>query len=456
MTPTASDLKYEMGEVSIAEIAEFQKTFESDPRNRQAMNAVCTTPINKVALNRRRVPKTAMSFSVHLPENKITSQNHSGRCWLFAALNTLRVVAMKNMNLAEDFELSQNHMMFWDKFEKANYYLESILSTLDEPTDSRLIAHLLSSPIQDGGQWHMFINLVKKHGLVPKSVMPETESSGNTGPMNWHITFRLREFGCRLRQAYAAGKSLDELRAMKPEMLSTIYKMLCIHLGEPPTQFEWQWRDKEKEFHREGVLTPQEFYRKHIDVDLSDMVCLIHCPQESKRFGEVYSIKFLGNVVGGEPIRYLNVDLEVMKSAATRQLQNGEPVWFGCDVGKYLDRDLGWMDLELFDYDLVYGSKPTLNKAERLDYGESLMTHAMVFTGVDLDDEGQSRAWRVENSWGEKGGEKGFFAMTDDWFSEFNYEVVVHRRYLTEAQRALLNKEPIGLEPWDPMGSLAC
>ncbi len=443
------------GEVSLDQIAAFQQAFESDPRNRQAMNAVCTTTVTKVAQSRRKIGKTNTTYSVHLPENKITSQNGSGRCWLFAALNTLRVVAIKGMNIGDDFELSQSHMMFWDKFEKANYFLEAVLATLEEPTDGRLIAHLFASPIQDGGQWHMFINLVKKHGIVPKTIMPETESSSNSGQMNWQITLRLKEFGCRLREAATSGKSVEELRAMKPAMLETVYKMLSIHLGEPPTEFEWQWRDKDKAFHRDGKLTPLEFYRKHIDVDLSDMVCLIHCPQSAKQFNEVYTIKYLGNVVGGEEISYLNVHLDVMKQAAIKQMQNGEPVWFGCDVGKYLDRDTGFMDMELFDYDLVYGSHSTLNKADRLDYGESLMTHAMVFTGVDLDDDGKPRKWRVENSWGEKGGEKGFFGMTDAWFDEFNYEVVVHRKYLPADTVGLLERKAIGLEPWDPMGSLA-
>lgn len=444
-----------LGAISVGDIAEFQRAFESNPSYRQAMNAVCTTPVAKVASNRKRVTETDMTFSVHLPENKITSQNGSGRCWMFAALNTLRVVAIKNMNLGDDFELSQNHTMFWDKFEKANYFLESVLKTLDEPTDGRLISHLFAAPIQDGGQWHMFVNLVKKHGLVPKSVMPETESSSSTGQMNAQITLRLKEFGCRLRDQHKAGQSARALRAQKPEMLATIYRMLCIHLGDPPTQFEWQWRDKDKAFFRDGMLTPLEFYRRHIDVDLSDMVCLIHCPQASKRFDEVYTVNFLGNVVGGEEIRYLNVNLDVMKDAAIKQLKNGEPVWFGCDVGKFLDRDRGWMDEQSFAYELVYGSVSSLTKAERLDYGESLMTHAMVFTGVDLSDEGAPRKWRVENSWGDKGGDKGFYAMSDSWFDEFNYEVVVHRKYLPESCLPLLDKAPIGLEPWDPMGSLA-
>jgi bleomycin hydrolase len=273
--------------------------------------------------------------------------------------------------------------------------------------------------------------------------------------MNWHITLRLKEFGCWLRQLYRDGNSIEDLRAMKPGMMETIYRMLCIHLGEPPSEFQWHWRDKDKAYHRDGTMTPQAFYRKHIDVDLSDMVCLIHCPQASKRFDEVYTIKFLGNVVGGEPIKYVNVHLDVMKLAATKQLQSGDSVWFGCDVGKYLDRDSGWMDYELFEYELVYGSASKLNKAERLDYGESLMTHAMVFTGVDLDVDGKPTKWRVENSWGEKGGDKGFYAMADTWFDEFNYEVVVHRQFVPAEVLALLDRPAVGLEPWDPMGSLA-
>lgn len=248
---------------------------------------------------------------------------------------------------------------------------------------------------------------------------------------------------------------MDELRAMKPAMLDTVYRMLCIHLGEPPTQFDWQWRDKDRNFSRDGIISPQEFYDRHVAADLAEMVCLIHCPQETKQFNEVYTVKFLGNVVGGDPIKYLNVDLDIMKQASIKQLQNGDPVWFGCDVGKYLTRDQGWMDQHQFDYDLVYGSGPTLTKAERLDYGESVMTHAMVFTGVDLDENGSPRKWRVENSWGEEGGDKGFYAMSDAWFDEFNYEVVVHRSHLSPEILALLERPAVELEPWDPMGSLA-
>lgn len=444
-----------LGAITPEVVSKARIAFEKDPRHRQAMNAVCTTPISKVALNRDRVNQIDHTFSHHLPENKASAQMQSGRCWMFAALNTFRAEAIKNMNLDNEFELSQNYMTFWDKFEKANYFLESILNTLDQPNGSRLIDWLLSGPIQDGGQWHMFINLVRKYGVMPKQAMPETESSSSTRELGYHLTFLLRDYACRLRTAHEKGKSRDDLRRMKTGCVDEIYRVLAIHLGEPVREFDWQWRDKDKNFHRDGRMTPAEFYEKYVGLNLDDMVCLIHDPRPQHSFNTTYTVKFLGNVVGGEPITYLNVPVATMKHAAIEQIKDGSPVWFGNDVGKHLDRDLGLMDLDLFDYDLIYGAAPTMNKAERLMYGHSQMTHAMVFTGVDLDDNGKPKKWRVENSWGDKAGEKGFFSMIDDWFDEYMYEVVVHRQYVPAEALKALDKEPVGLDPWDPMGSLA-
>lgn len=462
------------GRIEQADIESCQKAFAKEPRYRQAMNAVCNTPVTKVAQSRRKVVQIDHTFSHHLEEGKATEQKQSGRCWMFAALNVLRAQARKNMNLGDDFELSQNYVTFWDKLEKSNYFLESILSTLDEPDGSRLIDWLLMGPIQDGGQWHMFINLVKKYGIVPKTAMPETESSSATNQMSFQITQMLRDYACRLRKeagkggrdgkngkagkngrAQGKGGSTTALRTMKESFLAEIYRMLCIHLGEPPKTFNWQWRDKDKNFHRDGMLTPKEFYDKHVAVDLDEYVCLIHDPRPQHTFDTVYTVRFLGNVVGGEVIKYLNVEMPVLKRAAVEQIKDGQPVWFGNDVGKFLDRDLGVMDLDLFDYELVYGTKPKMSKAERLIHGHSQMTHAMVFTGVDLDEKDSPRKWRVENSWGEKGGDKGFMIMTDDWFDEFTYEVVVNRRFVPPKSLKALDKAPIPLDPWDPMGSLA-
>lgn len=419
------------------------------------MNAVCTTPANKVATNRAKTALLDNSFSVHLVENPATAQKGSGRCWMFAALNTFRTKAQQSMNLPEGFELSQNYTMFWDKLEKANYFLENILATLDEPIGSRLLNYLLGSPIQDGGQWDMFVNLIQKYGVVPKTVMPETESSSSTGQMNDQITGKLREHACQLRKLAAGGASPEELAETKHRQMSEIYRMLCIHLGEPPAQFKWQWRDKDKVFHRAGTLTPKEFYGQHIGYNLDDMVCLIHDPRPGHDFNRTYTVKFLGNVCGGKPVEYLNTDLDTIKRAAIKQIQAGESVWFGCDVGKFLERDLGVMDTELYDYHLVYGTSNRMTKAERLQYCHSAMSHAMVFTGVDLDDEGKSTKWRVENSWSDKFGDKGFFQMNDAWFDEFNYEIVVHKAHVPPDVLKALDAKPVELEPWDPMGSLA-
>ncbi len=432
----------------------YRAAFAADPRNRTALNAVTKTSVRTVALNREAVVRNNHTFSHMVKAGAATSQNSSGRCWMFAGLNLFRQTAAQKMNL-EDFELSQSYLFFWDKLERSNYFLENILATLDEPTDSRLIAYLVSHPIQDGGQWDMFVNLVRKYGVVPKSVMPETESSSASSVMNAMVTLKLREYAARLRQANRAGATIDELRAHKAEMMEEVYRMLSIHLGEPPTEFEWQWRDKDKEFHREGTLTPQAFYEKFVGIDLDDYLCLIHCPMESTPFNALYTVQYLGNVVGGHIVRYVNVPMDVLKAATVAQVTAGEAVWFGCDVGKNFDRELGLMDMELFDYDGIYGTSFTLNKAERLDYGHSQMTHAMVFTGVDLDDDGTPRKWRVENSWGEKGGEKGFMVMTDAWFDEFNYEVVVQKKYVPAEVVALLDTTPTVLPPWHPMGALA-
>jgi bleomycin hydrolase len=442
------------GSLSAEQIDAYRTGFGCEPRNRVALNAVTKTPVNSVAMNRQAVVRANHTFSHVVKAGASTSQNKSGRCWMFAGLNLFRMTAADQMKL-EDFELSQNYLMFWDKLEKANYFLESILQTLEEPTDGRLIAWLMANPIQDGGQWDMFVNLVKKYGVVPKDVMPETESSSASSLMNDRVTYKLREDAARLRQAHARGDSEARLRKLKGAMVEEIYRMLCIHLGEPPTDFLWQWRDKDKEFHRDGVVTPQQFREKYVPIDLDAMACLIHCPQEAKAYERVYTIAYLGNVVGGQIVKYLNVDIETLKRAAVGMIKDGRPVWFGCDVGKSFDRDLGIMDAELYDYEGVYGVPFELTKAEMLDYGQSLMTHAMVLTGVDLDEQERPRKWRVENSWGDKGGDKGFMVMTDAWFDEYLYEVVVDKSYVSSRLTALLDREPEVLPPWDPMGSLA-
>ena len=435
-------------------LASCRATLAADPVARIARNAVAKTAIKAVALNRDAVTRLTHTYSHTVKAGKTTAQNASGRCWLFAGLNLFRTQIAETLDV-EDFELSQNYLMFWDKLEKANYFLENILATLDEPVGSRLLDWLCASPLQDGGQWDMFAALVKKYGVVPKEAMPETESSSRSADMNALMTLKLRQAAGALRAAHTAGASEAELRMQKDALLPALYRMLVTHLGEPPTEFLWQWRDKDKDFHRDGVLTPQQFREKYVTTELDELVCLIHCPQATKSYNTPYTIAYLGNVVGGQPIQYLNVEMATLKAATQAMIQDGKPVWFGCDVGKQMDRDLGLMDLELFEYEPLYGTSLGMDKAARLDYGQSLMTHAMVLTGVDLDEDNQPRKWRVENSWGEQGGDKGFMAMTDSWFDEYMYEVAVEKKYLSKTLLALLNQPLVPLDPWDPMGSLA-
>jgi len=436
------------------DIEHFAAAFDAEPKNLLALNAVARNGIGAVALSRDVVNRTDHTYSHLIETPEATNQKVSGRCWLFAGLNTFRLAAMKKMNL-ESFELSQAHLMFWDKLEKANFFLENILATRDEPLDGRLVMWLLADPLPDGGQWDMFVSLVKKYGAVPKSVMPETNSSSNSRLMNVLLIAKLREYAWVLREMHGRGVSVEEMRQAKGEMVEEFYRMLSIHLGRPFSSFFWEWRDKDKAFHRHGEITPTEFFGEYVGVDLDDMVCLINAPTKDKPYNKLYTVQYLGNVVGGQIVRYLNVDVETLKKATADMIVDGQAVWFGCDVGKMFERELGILDPEVHDYELVYGTRFKLDKAGRLDYGHSRMTHAMAFTGVDLDDSGKPIKWRVENSWGTKLGDKGYLVMADRWFDEFLYEVTVSKKTLSPELLEVLDAEPVLLPPWDPMGALA-
>ena len=426
----------------------FRKEFGNDPAASISQNAVTQTSIDDVALVRDVVQSTDFTFSTRLDDWKVSNQKKSGRCWLFAALNMLRVPALKKMNV-KDFEFSQNWGMFWDKFEKANWFLQNIIDTADCDVDDRTVAFLLNDPIGDGGQWNMFVNLVKKHGLVPKSAMPETESSSCTVKMNGILKWKLRDGANKVR---SANGNLEELRC---EILSGIWRILCIHLGTPPKTFMWQWRDKDKKFTRTGEMTPLEFAAKYIETPLEEYVCVVNDPRNSSPLMRTYTVEYLGNVVGGDLVKYLNIDTDTMKSLTQKMLEDGRPVWMGCDVGKMFRRDIGIWDAELFDFEGVYGTELGLIKAERLEYHQTLMTHAMLFTGVDVH-EGKPVKWRVENSWGdEEVGVKGFQTMNYSWFNEYMFEVAIEKKYLSPELLSTFDEEPIVLSPWDPMGSLA-
>lgn len=444
-----------MKQISLEQLKKFDQNFESSRANQLAMYSTIKNGILESAENSALMNQAPHYYSVSIDMAKdVTNQKASGRCWMFAALNVMRREVMKKLNL-EGFELSQSYPLFWDKLEKSNLFLENILETLNLPLESREVGFLLKDPLGDGGQWDMFVGIIQKYGVVPKQVMPESASSSATHAMDKFLTLKLREFACSIRNGHEAGKSEQELRLQKEEMLNTIYRMLCISLGKPPKSFVFEIKDKDNKFIRLPEISPQEFYQKYVGMNLSDYVSIINAPTKDKPYNKTYTVQYLGSVVGGVPVKYLNLPIESLKRAAIDQLKAGESVWFGSDVGQFSQLKAGYMMMGALDVEQLFDTKFPMTKAERLDYGESLMTHAMVLTGVNLDENGRPNRWRVENSWGEDRGNKGWYMMSDDWFDEYTYQVVINKKYLTAEELAMLEQEMIVLKPWDPMGSLA-
>lgn len=423
----------------------FRKAFEQNSKQIALQRGVVKNGIRASAENIQTHVENTPVFSIDLATGKVANQKQSGRCWMFAALNTFRHKLLTTFQL-KDFELSQNYTFFWDKYEKANYFYENILNTADQPVTSREVAFLLQTPQQDGGQWDMIVSLFQKYGVVPKSVMPESSNSSNSRDLNNYLNKLLRKHAVLLRQMILEEATEEEIQANREAMLQEVYNLLAISLGTPPTVFDFEYRDEEKNYHLDQGLTPQSFYDKYVDVDLDEYISIINAPTEDKPFMKSYTVDMLGNVVDGKQVKYLNLEMEDFKALAVKQLEQGESVWFGCDVGQSSTRDSGIMALDAYDVEDLFDVDLTMTKAERLDYGESLMTHAMVLTGVDLID-GQAKKWKVENSWGEKVGEKGFFVMSDEWMDEYTYQIVVRKEFLTPEQLAAFEAEPTVLAP---------
>ena len=434
-----------------------KNAWSQERANAVAKNAVTSMGIRAAARVPEAVAKNALAFDIDLAQGDRCNQQRSGRCWMFASLNTMRYRTIKKYNL-KTFELSQAYPLFWDKLEKSNWFLCNIIDTLDEPLDGRLVSYLLTDPICDGGQWDMFRALVAKYGVCPKEAMPETACSKNTHEMDAYLTRYLRGCARRLRDAHAAGTAVDDLQQMRAQMVEEIYALLVTCLGEPPATFEVRLRDKDDNLALSGTFTPQEFFATAVDMQLDDFVSLISAPTADKPFGHAYTVSRLGNVVEAGGVRYLNLPVDELKRVAVAQLADGLPVWFGCDVDQSYLREEGIMDTASIDIDGLFGFdvEKCLDRAERLDYGESLMTHAMVFEGVRLNEDGKPTLWKVENSWGKDHGRDGFDTISDAWFDEYVYQVVVDKKYLTPQQRDVYeNEQATVLAPWDPMGSLA-
>lgn len=441
-------------EINLDQISKYQKNLDNRKNSKVIERAVTHQGILESSEDFTAEGKMTPVFSIDLSTGKVADQKQSGRCWMFAALNTMRIHLMNTYKVPDDFELSQNYTNFWDKFEKSNYFLENVLKTADQPLDSRKVAWLMATPQQDGGQWDMLCALIEKYGIVPKSAMPETFNSSRSAQLNKFLNLKLRHDAVALRELVANKASDEKIAETKDSMMNEVYRMLTYALGEPATKFDFEYRDKDKNYHFDAGITPQEFFKKYVNLNLEDYVSLINSPTDDKPFNKTYTIEMLGNVVNGRPVKHLNLEMSELKKLAIKQLQNGESVWFGSDVGQSSNTKKGIMDTNLYAPDEMFDSDLSMSKAERLDYGESLMTHAMVITGVDLVN-GEPTKWKVENSWGEKVGTKGYFVMSDDWMNEFVYQFVINKKYLTDAQLEAQKQDPVVLKPWDPMGALA-
>ncbi|CAO1614452.1 unnamed protein product [Sympodiomycopsis kandeliae] len=462
---------------------EWQDKIEQDPVARLAALTLHNTD-PKGSLHRRKAEVADRHvFNTIIDHESLprTNQQSSGRCWLFAMTNVIRNEMNKTLNI-DDFQLSQSYLHFWDKLEKANYFLENVLELYDQPIDGRELGFLKTDPVSDGGQANMAFNLLLKYGVVPQAVYPESFNTSHTGTVNKLITRKLRQDAVELRdlkqktirdlsrQEQFSHMSREDLaqhadticRRRKDALVEEVYKILVTLDGAPPKadgEFTFEYRDDKGAF-RSVTSTPADFLRKYAPgFDAEGQVSLVDDPRHRKNV--LMTVDRLGNVHGGQPVLYVNTAIETMKATAIATIKAGLPVWFGCDVGSFSDTSSGIMDTDLFDYNSAFGfSLDKMSKSQRIELGESAMTHAMVLTGVHLSPQGKPIRWRVENSWGnENVGDKGFMVMSDAWFDEYVFQVVIRKKFVPSELWQLNEKGVDGntvvLPPYDPLGALA-
>lgn len=433
-------------ELMLDEIAKFQQDYQQNKQNKIAELAVVNNGVQKASFNGEGIRDLNRTFSIEIPTDNVTDQKQSGRCWLFAALNVLRHKFAKQYH-TKNFTFSQSYLFFWDRIERANIFFNHILETADKPVDDRTVHFYLQAPDTDGGQWHMAISLIRKYGLVPTYAQDESFTANNTAAFNQALNMKLREDGLVLRKLAQAGKN-DEIEQKRQEYLSEIYRMAVIAFGQPVQKFDLEFKDDDGNYKLDQNITPLDFFHNYFEDDLDDYVVLFNAPDHE--YDKLYAFPFEDNVEGGSPVRFLNTKIENLKEAAIKQLKDGETIWFGCDVGKQSDRQKGILAANLYETDTIFGIETKLNKKERLQTGASGSTHAMTFVGVDVVD-GKPRQWKVENSWGTKVGDKGYFVMDDKWFDEYLFKVVVKKQYLPEKLVKIAEGEATPVPCWDSM-----
>ena len=436
-----------MKEIKKENLENIENEYKKDITNTIARRALVKSKISDLTKVNEQTEFTRNMFSINLKTLPVTNQKRSGRCWIFAGCNVIREKIAEKYNL-KDFEISQNYIAFYDKLEKCNYLLESIISLKNSPKDDRTLDYLLSTGVQDGGQWDLFVNIVNKYGVVPKNAFPETFQSSNTNEIDGLLNKYIRKF------AYDIRNDEENIEARKEKSIKEIYSILCSCFGIPPKTFTFEYVNKDKKYNIVKDLTPMKFYKEIVPINLDDYISIINSPTDDKPFGKTYTVDYLGNVIEGNEVLYLNLEIERLKELAINQLKDGETVWFGSDCGKAGDREGGVWDDATFDIDTLFKINSQMSKGAMLDTRESAMNHAMVITGVNLDNETPTK-WKIENSWGDEVADKGYYVATDSWFTKYVYQVVVNKKYLTQEEKESLKAEKIRLKPWDPMGTLA-
>lgn len=440
--------------LSLEQLSQYKKNYEANPVNRAVESAVYSVGLKQAALDPEVVKKHTFVFSDETKQGAITAQKHSGRCWYFAALNSLRQKVMEKLNV-ESFEFSQTHLYFYDKMEKANTYLEQMIRLAERPLDDRELSLLIQYPVYDGGYWDGFKNLCLKYGLVPKQVGPESFHSGDSDEFVNQMDIRLAKAAMDIRKAHQKDASEPDLREIKDRVLSDIYNIAVKCLGHPVEAFSFTYYDKDKKFHRLDNQTPQSFFEEMVGREaVENRISLISDPRDIYPFGRRLGQTAYRTVFEKEPIWGLNVPMEDMAQMVIASLKAGDPVWFACDVGKSSHRDKGILDSALYAYDRVLPALGEFSKKDRFESCYSELSHAMNLTGVDLDAQGNPINWKVENSWGEKVGEKGLFSMSHQWFMDFVFEATVDLKYVPEKWRAGLDQDVIVIPPWDHYASI--
>jgi bleomycin hydrolase len=430
-------------------LQQIEKSFVSTPSDKAIQNAVSANELKKLSVNRENIGKTDFFFKYKVDVSGITDQKSSGRCWMFTGLNILRPKVIKNYNLSS-FEFSTNYLYFYDLLEKANLFLEGIILSSDKQMDDKTVEWFFKNPIGDGGVWNSLTNLVEKYGLVPKEAMPETNSSESTSALQKVLTTKLRENGLELRKMKENKSIDDKIRTKKIEMLGDVYRILVLNLGKPPKEFSWRYQSKDGIISPLKSYTPKSFFSESLpNVNFTDYVLLMNDP--SRPYYKLYEIEYDRNVMEGRNWLYINLPVDEIKKFAITSIKSNEAMYFSCDVGKQLNTDAGLLSLENYDYQSLYGVKFGMDKKDRIITFESGSSHGMALVAADVDANEKPTKWMVENSWGASSGHNGYLAITDGWFNEYMFRVVVLKKFIDEKTLEILKQTPTKLPPWDPM-----